>query len=101
MPGYTGKAAFVELSSGKVHEEKLPESTYRAFIGGIGLGARMLYERMKPQADPLGPENILGFVPGLLTATPAPMTTKYMVVGKSPLTNTWGDTNSGGLFASE
>jgi aldehyde:ferredoxin oxidoreductase len=93
MPGYTGKIAFVDLSSGKVEEEQLPDKVYREYIGGVGIGAKVLYERMEPEANPLGPENILGFIPGLLTGTPAPM--------KSPLSNTWGDTNSGGLFSSE
>jgi len=56
---------------------------------------------MRPKVDTLGPENMIGFVPGLLTGTKAPMASKYMVVTKSPLTNTWGDANSGGMFGLE
>ena len=96
--GYTGKVLFINLSTGSIKEESLDEKVYRDFIGGTGLGARILYERMKPEVDPLGPENVLGFVPGLLTGTGTPMTSRYMVVAKSPLTGTWGDANSGGYF---
>jgi len=101
MEGYTGKVGFVDLTSGSIEEELLPEAMYRNFIGGVGLGVRILYEHVKPNIDPLGPDNMLGFVSGLLTGTPAPMASKYMVVTKSPLTNTWGDSNSGGLFGPE
>ena len=101
MAGYMGKVALVDLSAGSVTEEVLPETLYREFIGGAGLGARILYERMKPGVDPLGPENILGLLPGLLDGTTIPMATKFSVVAKSPLTGTWGDANSGGLFGAE
>jgi aldehyde:ferredoxin oxidoreductase len=101
MNGYAGKVAFVDLTSGRVTKESLPEKVYRSVIGGVGLGAKILYERMKPGVDPMGPENMLGFLSGLLSGTATPMATKYMVVAKSPLSNTWGDANSGGLFGSE
>ncbi|MGD0236174.1 MAG: aldehyde ferredoxin oxidoreductase family protein [Syntrophorhabdales bacterium] len=101
MAGYTGKVAFVDLSSRSVSIEELPEQVYRSFIGGAGLGVKVLYDRMKPGVDPLGLENMLGFVPGLLNGTGTPMATKFTVVTKSPLSSTWGDANSGGLFSSE
>jgi aldehyde:ferredoxin oxidoreductase len=101
MGGYKGKVAFVDLTAGKIMEEEIPESTYRSFLGGAGLGARILYEHMKPGVDPLGPDNILGLLPGILSGTTVPMATKYSVMAKSPLTNTWGDANSGGLIGAE
>jgi aldehyde:ferredoxin oxidoreductase len=101
MKGYTGKILWVNLSSGIIREEVLTESIYRSFVGGAGLGARILYEHMKPKINPLGPDNILGFMTGPLTGTMVPMAAKYIVVTKSPLTNTWGDANSGGFFGSE
>lgn len=101
LGGYAGKILFVDLTQGKITEESLPESVYRDFIGGIGLGARILYERMKPKADPLGPDNMLGFVAGPCTGTTVPASGRYMVVTKSPLTGAWGDANSGGSFGPE
>ena len=98
---YAGRVLFVDLSAGKIREEVLPESVYRDFVGGNGLGVRVLYERMKAHVDPLGPENVLGFVTGSLTGTSAPGSGRHMLVTKSPLTGTWAESNSGGSFGSQ
>jgi len=98
--GYTGKLGFIDLSTGKVRVEKADQSLYRDFIGGYGIGVRILYERQEKGADPLGPGNILGFTTGPLTGTRAPSGARYMAVCKSPLTGGWGDANSGGYFGS-
>ena len=99
--GYTGKVLFVDLTSATIHEETLSERTYREYLGGTGLGARVLYEKLKANADPLGPDNVLGFVAGLLTGTPVPGSGRFMVVAKSPLVGGWGESNSGGTFGPE
>ncbi|MBW1675441.1 MAG: aldehyde ferredoxin oxidoreductase family protein [Deltaproteobacteria bacterium] len=99
--GYTGRMGFVDLSRGEVREEQLDENLARDFIGGYGLGVRILYERQKGGVNPLGPENILGFTTGPLTGTQTPTGGRYMAVCKSPLTGGWGDANSGGYFGSE
>jgi aldehyde:ferredoxin oxidoreductase len=65
----------------------------------MGLAAYILYKNMPPKTDPLGPDNILGFVPGLLTGTGSLFTGRWMVAGKSPLTGTWGEANCGGDFS--
>ncbi len=95
---YMGKMLFVDLSSGVVTEEDLDEKTARTYIGGYGLGARILYSRQKAGVDPLGPDNILGFITGPYTGTAVPTGTRYEVVARSPLTGGWGDANSGGFF---
>ena len=99
--GYMGKIAFVDLTQGTVRTETLSEEVARGFVGGYGLGARVLFERIPKGADPLGPENILGFAAGPLTGTRAPTGGRYMACCKSPLTGGWGDANSGGYFGSE
>jgi aldehyde:ferredoxin oxidoreductase len=96
--GYAGKILFVDLSSGDMKEEATDEKMCREFIGGYGIGARILYSRQKAGVDPLGPENTLGFMTGLMTGTPMPTGARYQVVAKSPLTGGWGDANSGGEF---
>ena len=102
MPGgYTGKIIFVDLTKGTIKEKSPPESVYRDFIGGTGLGVRILYEHMKPRADALGPENMLGFVTGPLTATPTPGSGRITVVCKSPLTGAWAESNAGGSLGPE
>ena len=96
--GYLGRILFVDLSTGKIQEENPDESLYRDFFGGYGIGARILFSRQKAKVDSLGSEAMLGFVAGLLTGTRSLFASRYIVVGKSPLTGTWGDANSGGDF---
>jgi len=99
MPnGYTGKLLFVNLSSGDIRSESPDDSLYRDFIGSYGVGARVLYDRMRPGVDPVDPDNMLGLLTGVLTGTPAVMGCRFQVVGKSPLTGGWGDANAGGHF---
>ncbi|MDH7574090.1 MAG: aldehyde ferredoxin oxidoreductase N-terminal domain-containing protein, partial [Clostridia bacterium] len=99
--GYLGKMLFVDLSSGSVEERELPEDLARNFIGGYGLGARILYEIMPKGADPFGPESVLGFVTGPLTGSGAYFGSRYTVVSKSPVYGGWNDANSGGFFGRE
>jgi aldehyde:ferredoxin oxidoreductase len=96
--GYMGKILDVDLSDGTLRVASLDEALCRRYIGGYGLGARLLYDRIPPAADPLGPANILGFMTGPLTGTPALIGSRFVVIGKSPKTNTWGDANCGGRF---
>ena len=67
--GYAGKLLFVDLTHGTVDERALSEEIAAKYIGGYGIGARILYGMMKKGADPLGPDNVLGFVSGPLNAT--------------------------------
>ncbi len=73
--GFMGKIINVNLTDGNISEEALSEDLCRDYIGGYGIGARLLYERIPAGADPLGPDNILGFLTGALTGTPAITTT--------------------------
>ncbi len=97
--GYMGKILWVDLTASRIGEETLGDRTARLYLGGYGLGARLLFDRQKTGVDSLGPANLLGFAAGPLTGTPAISGTRYTVFGKSPLTGTWGDANSGGDFA--
>ena len=99
MSGYMGKVLWVDLDSGSFWEEAIPEKIYREYLSGLGLAAHLLYEHIPAGADPLGPENILGLVSGLLTGTPSLFSGRWMAVGKSPLTQTWGEANCGGNFS--
>jgi aldehyde:ferredoxin oxidoreductase len=95
--GYNGKMLAVNLSTGEITTEQIPDETYRKYLGGYGLGARMALDRIPKGADPLGPENMLGIFPGALTGTPL-FGQRFQVVCKSPLTGGWGDANCGGDF---
>ncbi len=89
----------VDLSTREIREEIIPDTVYKSYLSGMGLGAWMLYNRIPANADPLGPDNMLGFMSGLLTGTGSLFTGRWMVVGKSPLTGTWGEANCGGHFS--
>ena len=97
--GYMGKILTVDLTAGDIKEEIIPDDVYEKYLSGMGLAAYILYNRMPAGADPLGPDNILGFVSGLLTGTGSLFAGRWMVVGKSPLTGGWGDANCGGNFS--
>jgi aldehyde:ferredoxin oxidoreductase len=98
MYAVTGKLLSVDLNTKNCVIEAVPEQLYRQYLGGYGLGAALLLERMDPACDPLGPENILGFAAGYLTGTGAYIASRFMVFGKSPSTGGWGDANCGGRF---
>lgn len=96
--GYMGSILNIDLSKRTIEEEVLDEQLCRQYIGGYGLGAKLLYDRMPAHADPLGPDNILGFLTGPLTGTPALIGSRFVVFGKSPKTGGWGDANCGGYW---
>lgn len=101
MFGYVGKILRVKLGENKVFVETLPEEFYRKYLGGRGLGSKILYNEVDPQVEPFSPENKLIIAPGTLSGTPAPTGGRYMVVTKSPLTFTIASSNSGGYFGAE
>ncbi|MEW6227783.1 MAG: aldehyde ferredoxin oxidoreductase family protein [Bacillota bacterium] len=98
LGGYMGRVLRVDLSSGKFEDEPLSEEQCLNYLGGYGIGLRLIYDRQRPGADPLGPESILAFATGPLTGTPALIGSRFTVMGKSPLTGTWGDANAAGYF---
>lgn len=99
MKGYTGKVLLINLTSGIIKERSISDEVYESYLSGIGLGAYFLYKLIPPGADPLGPDNVLGFVSGLLTGTGSLLTGRWLAVCKSPLTGGWGDANCGGNFS--
>lgn len=91
----------VDLTSGKAREEILSGEHVGRFLGGRALGAMLLYNELRPNVDPLGPENKLIFSVGPLTGTVAQGSSRYCVNTKSPLTNLYLDSLSGGYFGPE
>ena len=95
---YAGKLLFVDLTSGTMEVRPLPEELARQFLGGPGLGARILYDEMPAHVGAFDPESVMGFVCGALNNSGGFMTCRYTVVSKSPVTGGWNDANSGGTF---
>jgi aldehyde:ferredoxin oxidoreductase len=96
--GYMGKILKVDLSRNKLKDEVLDEKLARQFIGGYGIGARIIFSQQNAGVDPLGPDNTFGILTGPLTGTQAISGTRFTIVGKSPLTGCWGEANCGGYF---
>ena len=101
MNGYMGKILRVDLSAGEMRDEPLNEEYARAFVGGSGLAARIIYDIIDSDTDPLGPENPLVFMTGPLVGTAMPSAGRCSVCALSPLTRIWGEANTGGFFGPE
>ncbi|MEM2885233.1 MAG: aldehyde ferredoxin oxidoreductase N-terminal domain-containing protein, partial [Thermoproteota archaeon] len=88
MRGYAGKFLEIDLSTKSVKEERFPDELLRTYLGGRGLGVKILWDRLGSKwgsVDPLGPENLLLFLTGPLTGYfPGGRT---CVTGKSPQSN--------------
>jgi len=98
MYGWHGKILRINLTDEVVKREVLPKNLANMFLGGRGIGVKILYDELKPKIDPLSPENKLVFGAGPLTGTGAPTSGRSCVVTKSPLTGTVFDSHSGGHF---
>jgi aldehyde:ferredoxin oxidoreductase len=98
MNGWMGKTLIVDLTTGQIATEPLNMELARQFIGGRGLGARLLWDLVGPEVDPLSPENVLIIATGPLTGTGFQTSNRFSVSTKSPLTGTVLDANSGGTW---
>lgn len=98
MNGWAGKVLDIDLTSGVIKSYPLDMDMAHLFLGGRGLGARMLWDEVGPEVDPLSPENVLIFTSGPLTATGYQTSNRFSVSTKSPLTGTILDANSGGFW---
>ncbi|HEX7602652.1 MAG TPA: aldehyde ferredoxin oxidoreductase family protein [Polyangiaceae bacterium] len=99
--GTHGRVLVVDLGTGASSELALGEDVYKQFLGGYGLGAYLLWKHFPPGTDALAPEACFTIVPGLLTGARTPFSGRIQIAGKSPLTGTWADSNSGGSVASQ
>ncbi len=96
--GWAGVVLDIDLSTGGVRRHALDETMARLFLGGRGLGARLLWDLVGPEVDPLAPGNVLIFAVGPLTGTGYQTSNRFTVTTKSPLTGTVLDANSGGFW---
>jgi aldehyde:ferredoxin oxidoreductase len=98
MFGYHDKFLNVDLNTGECKTQQLDEDLLKNYIGGASLAARLIYDYVKPDTDPLAPENPLVFAVGPFTGTTIPMVSRSAVCGISPLTGIWGEATTGGVF---
>ncbi len=98
LGGYANHVGRINLSTGEIGYETIPEEWARQYIGARGLGVRYCLEA-GPEVEPLGPDNLLCFMNGPLTGSRANRSGRMAIVTKSPLTNTVTDSHHGGWSA--
>jgi len=96
--GYNNKLAYINLTAQTIAWRELTREECRTWIGGSGLGAKLLMEESQPDVDPLGPHNPLIFTTGPMTGTFIPGAGRHQVVTKSPLTGIYGEADAGGKW---
>ncbi|MFW9833268.1 MAG: aldehyde ferredoxin oxidoreductase family protein [Candidatus Thorarchaeota archaeon] len=101
MYGYRGKILRVDLTNGSTSVTSLDDDLLREFIGGAGLGARLLYDLIDADTDPLSPENPLLYLTGPLCGTMAPTGSKSTFCSRSPKTGLFGYSTVGGHIGAD
>ncbi|HSC71298.1 MAG TPA: aldehyde ferredoxin oxidoreductase N-terminal domain-containing protein, partial [Candidatus Methylomirabilis sp.] len=99
MKGIHEKLLEVDLTAGTTRDLPIPEEAFRRYLGGRGLGARLLFDVLPAGVDPLSPDNVLIFLTGPLTGSMATGSSKFVVVTKSPVTHAWCDSYSSGRIS--
>lgn len=99
MHSYKGTGLKINLTDESTELVQIPKDWYKKFIGGEGFAAKILYDSLKPEIDPLSDENVLVLATGPLTGTRTPCSGRLCIGFKSPLTGTIGMANIGGFVA--
>lgn len=94
----TGRFLRINLSTGKTVTESVPEKVAMDFIGGRGYGIKYLYDELAPDVDPLGEDNKLILLNGVLAGSSAQAVSRWMVCTKSPLTGAFARSVCGADF---
>ena len=98
MKGYGGRILFVDVTDGRSRIEPLAEGDARALLGGNGLAARIMLDRVPAGIDPFDPASAIVFAVGPITDTTVPGNSRACVAAKSPLTGLFFDSTFGGRF---
>jgi len=81
--GYAGKYLRVNLTSGAIQHGPLPLEWVEDYLGGNGIGVRILWEEVAPSVNPLDPENKLIIATGPLCGSPIPNAGRLEFIAKS------------------
>jgi len=92
---------YVSLTDGAINRQPLPDDLYKKYLGGRGLGVKLLYDNLAPGIDALSPDNWLIFAVGPSTATSVPTGGRFVVITKSPATGTMFDSHAGGYLGAQ
>jgi len=96
--GYWGKIGLVNLSNRSIKYLEPEKRLYKEYIGGKGLGAKLLFDMTSPHVDPFSPDNIVAFVVGPVEGLAVPSAARAGAIFKSPLTGFFGESYCGGYI---
>lgn len=91
----------VDLGSGEISQFSVPVEWEHEYLGGASLAARLLYDHLRPELEPLDPQSPLLFLNGPLSGTSGPAVGRFVICGRSPITRLWGESNCGGFWGPE
>lgn len=91
------KIALVNLTTRKVIIEQ-PDEKFMRRYQGASLGIYYLFQLTSPGFDPLSPENVITFTPGILAHLPLALGNRVSITAKSPLTGLIIDSQAGGFW---
>jgi len=95
------KILTVDLTKKKIKVETLKKEITKKFIGGLGVGAYILFKELKAKIGPLSPENMIIFASGPITGIRLSGSSRITAVFKSPQTGIFASSNCGGFFGPE
>lgn len=95
---YVRRYLDVDLTKARIEIHSLDMKLAEKYVGGKGLGARILYDSLRPYVNPLSPENALLFLTGPLSGTAVQTSGRWCIVTKSPHTGLFDDSHIGGKF---
>ncbi len=98
MKGVWNKILRVDLSNGKITDEDVPDKVYELFIGGIGLGHRILYHEVPAEVGPYDPGNRLILATGVFHCIAQTGAGKWSAIARNPLSNINGEAAATGYF---
>ncbi|RLB87107.1 MAG: aldehyde ferredoxin oxidoreductase, partial [Deltaproteobacteria bacterium] len=98
IPGTLNKVLEIDLPKKIFSAISISDQERQLYLGGKGLGLKLLYDRLQPGIDPLGEDNLIAIMTGVLTGTNAPCSGRFHAVFKSPLTQIMGSSSCGGSF---
>ncbi|MBV9170110.1 MAG: aldehyde ferredoxin oxidoreductase family protein [Chloroflexi bacterium] len=99
--GYMGAILDVDLTTRTHRVRELTQEMTDRWLGGTGLGAHLLWEEQTYNADPLGPDNVMVWATGPFAGTAVPLSNRFGVCARSPLTGVWGEAECGGHWAND
>jgi aldehyde:ferredoxin oxidoreductase len=88
--------AYIDLTTQNIKIIESPANILKKYLGSRGYAAKILYDNVGPEVEPLGPKNFLIFSTGPFTGTSWPTAARFTVTAKSPLTGIYGYANSDG-----